>query len=57
MELSYHLPTCLRLHASNPPAPFNKHRDDAAITDLEAYSWGVGEYESEDGCDCFREGV
>ena len=23
----------------------------------EAYSWGVGEYESEDGCDGFREGV
>ena len=25
--------------------------------DLEAYSWGVGEYDSEDGCDGFREGV
>ena len=23
----------------------------------EAYSWGVCEYESEDGCDGFREGV
>ena len=23
----------------------------------EAYSWGVGEYDSEDGCDGFREGV
>ena len=27
------------------------------FTPLEAYSWGVGEYESEDGCDGFREGV
>ena len=24
---------------------------------LEAYSWGVGEYESEDGCDGFWEGL
>ena len=32
----------------------------ARLTDQEAkegYSWGVGEYESEDGCDGFREGV
>ncbi|OLO54865.1 hypothetical protein BKH30_03425 [Actinomyces oris] len=27
------------------------------IPDIEAYSWGVGEYESEDGCDGFWEGV
>ena len=26
------------------------------ITVMEAYSWGVGEYESEDGCDGFWEG-
>lgn len=26
-------------------------------SDIEAYSWGVGEYESEDGCDGFWEGV
>ena len=25
--------------------------------DIEAYSWGVGEYESEDGCDGFWEGL
>ena len=24
---------------------------------IEAYSWGVGEYESEDGCDGFWEGL
>ena len=28
----------------------------AKLTDKEAYSWGVCEYESEDGCDGFREG-
>ena len=28
-----------------------------AILALEAYSWGVGEYESEDGCDGFWEGL
>ena len=27
-----------------------------ARQDLEAYSWGVGEYDSEDGCDGFWEG-
>ena len=27
------------------------------LNDHEAYSWGVGEYESEDGCDGFWEGV
>ena len=26
-------------------------------TVIEAYSWGVGEYDSEDGCDGFWEGL
>ena len=29
--------------------------DDSKVD--EAYSWGVGEYESEDGCDGFWEGL
>ena len=29
----------------------------AGLRVKEAYSWGVGEYESEDGCDGFWEGL
>ena len=29
----------------------------SVVLHQEAYSWGVGEYDSEDGCDGFREGV
>jgi len=37
----------------------NSYRNSSAcyIKYPEAYSWGVGEYDSEDGCDGCREGI
>jgi len=43
-----------------PPAnglPQDEGGEEDGDEHTEAYSWGVGEYESEDGCDGFREGV
>ena len=40
----------------NPPPLFFDDQQSGGW-DYEAYSWGVGEYDSEDGCDGFWEGL